>query len=129
MECDRDSGNACQHRLVVFSGTPFALGGKFARSFVRWKEGLGMSDSIRLSILCLTIASFSLAGCGGQSPYPEAAVRSPLGREGVCFACQEKIASVSPANLVTVGAVQFVVCDEKCADQVKANARDDHHDH
>ena len=66
-----------------------------------------------------------LVGCGSRTPYPETAVRSPVGREGVCFACQKKIASVSQANLVTVGAVQFIVCDEKCAAQAKAKAQDE----
>ncbi|MCX7423900.1 MAG: hypothetical protein NT013_30795 [Planctomycetia bacterium] len=83
----------------------------------------------RRDLLGIVISFLVLVGCGGQSPYPETVVRSPMGREGVCFACQKKIESVSQSNLITIGAVQFIVCDEKCAAQTKTNANNDPHDH
>ena len=40
----------------------------------------------RRDLLGIVISFLVLVGCGGQSPYPETVVRSPMGREGVCFA-------------------------------------------
>lgn len=79
--------------------------------------------------LCGIFFVLALAGCGLSSPYPVTKVRSPLGHAGVCFACEKKIESVSQSNLITIGAVQFIVCDEKCAAQAKTNANSDLHDH
>lgn len=96
--------------------------------------GVGMSQSVGHGVRCLILmlAWLAVAGCGGQSPYPQTVARTPVGRDGVCFACQKKIDQVKDANLVTIGATRFVVCDEKCeakAKQMAENGGEDGHKH
>lgn len=99
--------------------------GTSVRTQLERQRNQGWWNCRLFTVVVLGTLATGLAGCGSQTPYPETKVRSPVGREGVCFACQKKIASVSQANLVTVGAVQFIVCDEKCAAQAKAKAQDE----
>ena len=65
-----------------------------------------------LAIVCAATWS----GCSGKSsPYPEAQVKSPLGRPSVCASCKRQIANVGEGNLITVKGVRYTVCSEKCA--------------
>ncbi len=60
-----------------------------------------------------------LAGCGEAAPQLEATVTSPVGRPGVCAQCDEKISTVAEAHLITVGGVEYIVCDDQCAADLK----------
>ena len=66
------------------------------------------------------LATLFFAGCGSSNGYPETSIRSPLGREGVCFACQKKLPSVTEAHLVTVTGIQLTVCDGICGAKAEA---------
>jgi len=49
----------------------------------------------------------------------QAKVTSPLGRPGVCAHCNQAIANVTENNLVTVDGIEYIVCDKKCATELK----------
>ncbi len=69
-----------------------------------------------LAIVCAA----TWTGCSGKSsPYPEAQVKSPLGRPSVCASCKRQIANVGEDNLINVKGVRYTVCDEKCANSIE----------
>ncbi len=70
-------------------------------------------------LLGSAMLAFLLSGCGEHAPALEAKVSSPVGRPGVCVQCNKKIDDVSEENLVTVEGVEYIVCDEKCAADLK----------
>lgn len=75
-----------------------------------------------LSILPRTIfliAILFMNGCGQGTPQKEIRVTSPVGKIGICDNCKQKIASVSPENLITHNAIQYLVCNEKCTNELK----------
>ena len=75
-----------------------------------------------LRVVCAVMLSAQmivLAGCAEGPPKLEAKVTSPLGRPGVCAHCNHKIDEVAQDNLVTADGVQYVVCDEQCAADLK----------
>lgn len=71
------------------------------------------------ALVMVAVLLAALAGCGDRPAYPEAKVTTPLGKPSVCAHCEKRIESVSEQNLVTIDGVQYIVCDEKCADGVK----------
>ena len=58
------------------------------------------------------------AGCGRVN-YPEPKVTTPVGRPGQCAQCEKRIASVGKEHLVEINGVQYVVCDQNCADRLR----------
>ena len=62
----------------------------------------------------LLICCVLLAGCGEKAPELEAKVTTPVGRPSVCAHCDKVIDNVTEEHLVTVGGVEYVVCDSKC---------------
>ncbi len=58
-------------------------------------------------------------GCGRRVPYPVPKVTSSLGREAICAHCSKKIQSVREENLVVIDGVQYIVCDQGCANGVR----------
>jgi hypothetical protein len=71
------------------------------------------------SALLISLAALSTIGCGTQRGYPTAKAVTALGRPGECAFCHKKIDRVEKANLVTFDAVEFIVCDEKCAESLR----------
>jgi hypothetical protein len=67
---------------------------------------------IVLSALCTT-------GCGTKRGYPTAKAVTALGHAGECAFCHKKIDHVEQKNLVTFDAVEFIVCDENCAEGLR----------
>ncbi len=66
---------------------------------------------------CIALVSF---GCGSRPPKLVPKVASPLGRPAVCAHCNARIETVTKANLITVDGIEYVVCDQKCAEELKA---------
>ncbi len=60
-----------------------------------------------------------LIGCGEQPPHLEPKVDSPVGRPGVCAHCNEKINNVTQEHLITIDGVEYIVCDQECAADLK----------
>ncbi len=60
-----------------------------------------------------------VSGCAEQPPKLEAKVTTPIGHEGVCSFCNRKIEKVSEDQVVTINGVQYVVCSQSCAEQLK----------
>ena len=63
--------------------------------------------------------SLLLSGCQESAPYPQARVTTPVGRPGICSHCGKKIGKVEEKQLITVNGIQYIVCDEKCAADLK----------
>lgn len=83
------------------------------------KGNFGPTRTCSALVLAAALAGLALAGCGKQVPYPEPEVTSPLNRPGECAHCEKKIESVGEDNLVVFDGIQYIVCDEECADGVK----------
>jgi hypothetical protein len=60
-----------------------------------------------------------MTGCGSKRGYPAAKPVVALGNPGECAFCHKKIDRVEKKNLVTFDAVEFIVCDEKCAEGLR----------
>jgi hypothetical protein len=77
-------------------------------------------------LICLVILAFlataSLTGCGQRAGYPTAKAVSVLNQPGECAYCHRKIERVGQENLVTYDGVEYIVCDERCADGQKIAA-------
>jgi hypothetical protein len=73
---------------------------------------------IGLALLIL-LPAFSTSGCGTKRGYPTAKPMTALGRPGECAYCHKKIDRVEKKNLVTFDAVEFIVCDENCAESLR----------
>tara|TARA_R110002111_G_scaffold18931_2_gene46225 strand:- start:46140 stop:46502 length:363 start_codon:yes stop_codon:yes gene_type:complete len=67
----------------------------------------------------LFIASLFMTGCGQGPPQKEIRVETPVGKPGLCENCKQKIPNVAPENLMTFNAIQYVVCNEKCASELQ----------
>jgi len=72
--------------------------------------------------LLMLLPVLSTIGCGTKRGYPTAKAITPLGRSGECAYCHKKIDRVEKANLVTFDAVEYIVCDEKCAESLRVLA-------
>lgn len=69
--------------------------------------------------LLLLLPALSMAGCGTSRGEPTAKAVTALGRPGECAYCHKKIEKVEKQNLVTFDAVEFIVCDENCAEHLR----------
>jgi hypothetical protein len=70
------------------------------------------------------LACLPLPGCAPQPGYPKVTPVSALNHPGTCAYCGRKIDLVRQENLITIQAVEYVVCDETCAKgQEKAVAK------
>ncbi len=81
-----------------------------------------MKQPVRVSgwAVALLFAASLLVGCGEQPPDMDTTtVSSPVGRPGVCAQCDKKIENVTESHLITVRGNQYIVCDEKCAGDLK----------
>jgi hypothetical protein len=67
----------------------------------------------------LLLPVFGLTGCGANRGYPTAKPVTALGHAGECAFCHKKIDRVEKENLVTFDAVEYIVCDEKCAESLR----------
>ncbi|GEM_PF-2871196 len=67
----------------------------------------------------LFASSLVMSGCGQGPPQKEIRVETPVGRPGSCENCEQKIPNVVSENLMTFNAIQHVVCNEKCANELK----------
>jgi hypothetical protein len=74
-------------------------------------------------MLCVAIltllATLSTIGCGAKRGYPTAKPVTALGRPGECAYCHKKIERVERVNLVTFDGVEYIVCDQKCAESLR----------
>jgi hypothetical protein len=70
--------------------------------------------------LLMLLPVLSTIGCGTKRGYPKAEAVTALGRPGQCAYCHKKIDRVEQENLVTIDAVEYIVCDEKCAEALRA---------
>ena len=73
---------------------------------------IGMALLMLLPTLCMI-------GCGTNRGYPTAKPVTALGHPGECAYCHKKIDRVEKQNLVTFDAVEYIVCDEKCAESLR----------
>jgi hypothetical protein len=71
-----------------------------------------------LAFLMLLPALFTI-GCGSNRGYPTAKPVQALGHAGECAYCHKKIDRVEKQSLVTFDAVEYIVCDEKCAESLR----------
>jgi hypothetical protein len=71
-----------------------------------------------VALLMLSLA-LSTVGCGTNRGEPTAKPVTALGRPGECAYCHKKIDRVEKENLVTFDAVQYIVCDDKCAESLR----------
>ncbi|QDV50142.1 hypothetical protein Enr17x_21800 [Gimesia fumaroli] len=71
-----------------------------------------------LGFLLLSCCCF-ITGCGQAPPQKEIRVETPIGKPGVCDNCKQKIDDVTAENLMTYNAIQHVVCNKKCANELK----------
>jgi hypothetical protein len=69
--------------------------------------------------LLILVPALSMTGCGSQRGYPAVKPVTALGNPGECAFCHKKIDRVEKNNLVTFDAVEFIVCDEKCAEALR----------
>ena len=69
--------------------------------------------------LLILLPVLSTIGCGTKRGYPSATAATALGRPGECAYCHKKIERVERENLVTFDAVEYIVCDEKCAESLR----------
>jgi hypothetical protein len=69
--------------------------------------------------LLVLLPALSAVGCGSKRGYPTAKGVTAVGRPGECAFCHKKIDRVEQANLVTLDAVEYIVCDEKCAEALR----------
>jgi hypothetical protein len=67
----------------------------------------------------LLLPAVSTIGCGTKRGYPIAKPVTALGRPGECAFCHKKIDRVEKENLVTFDAVEYIVCDDKCAESLR----------
>jgi len=79
----------------------------------------GQSRRRICAALLISLAALSTIGCGTKRGYPTAKAVTALGHAGECAYCHKKIERVEKANLVTFDAVEFIVCDEKCAESLR----------
>ncbi len=70
---------------------------------------------------CAVLAALLLlpAGCGDANPQPVPQVTTVLNTSAPCAACDRKIAKVTKENTFTYKGVLYVVCNEKCADEIR----------
>jgi hypothetical protein len=68
--------------------------------------------------LLMLLPALSTIGCGTKRGYPTAKPVTALGQPGECAYCHKKIARVERDNLVTFDAIEYIVCDEKCAESL-----------
>ena len=73
---------------------------------------------ICVAVLAL-LATFSAIGCGSKRGYPTAKPATALGRPGECAYCHKRIDRVERKNLVTFDGIEYIVCDEKCAEDLR----------
>ena len=71
-----------------------------------------------LGLMFLSCCCF-ITGCGQAPPQKEIRVETPVGRPGVCDNCKQKITNVAAENLMTYNAIQHIVCNEKCNNELK----------
>ena len=69
--------------------------------------------------ILLLLPALSMVGCGSNRGYPSAKPVTALGRPGECAFCHKKIDRVEQKNLVTFDAVEYIVCDENCAEKLR----------
>ncbi len=69
--------------------------------------------------LLMLLPALCMIGCGTNRGYPTAKPVAALGRPGECAYCHKKIDRVEKQNLVTFDAVEYIVCDEKCAESLR----------
>ena len=74
-------------------------------------------------LICITLLmllpALSAIGCGAKRGYPTAKPVTALGHPGECAYCHKKIDRVERENLVTFDAVEYIVCDQKCAEALR----------
>jgi len=69
--------------------------------------------------LLMLLQALCTIGCGANRGYPTAKPVTALGHPGECAHCHKKIDRVEKQNLVTFDAVEYIVCDEKCAESLR----------
>jgi hypothetical protein len=69
--------------------------------------------------LLMLLPVFTIAGCATKQGEPTAKPVMALGHPGECAYCHKKIDRVEKKNLVTFDAVEFIVCDETCAESLR----------
>lgn len=65
------------------------------------------------------IVSPCLTGCGQTPPQKEIPVKTHLNKPGICENCQKNITTVTAENLMTHSAIQYVICDQKCTQELQ----------
>jgi len=70
-------------------------------------------------VTALVLVFLLASGCGEVPPHLEPQVATPIGRPGTCSHCDKQIGTVRDRNLVTIDGIQYVVCDEHCAIELK----------
>jgi hypothetical protein len=70
--------------------------------------------------LLMLLPALCTIGCGSKRGYPTVKPVTALGRPGECAFCHKKIDRVEQKNLVTIDAVEFIVCDDQCAESLRA---------
>lgn len=83
------------------------------------KLHLTLGDCPGISAIVLLIVSLFLIGCEQKAPQKEIRVQTPVGKSGQCDNCDTNIANVTEDNLMTYQAIQYIVCSDKCADELK----------
>jgi hypothetical protein len=79
----------------------------------------GRRGRLLVVTLLMLLSALSNIGCGTKRGEPTANPVSALGRPGECAFCHKKIDRVEKENLVTFDAVQYIVCDDKCAESLR----------
>jgi hypothetical protein len=69
--------------------------------------------------LLMLLPALSTIGCGAKRGYPAAKPATALGHPGECAYCHKKIDRVAKENLVTFDAVEYIVCDDTCAEGLR----------
>jgi hypothetical protein len=69
--------------------------------------------------LLMLLPALSTIGCGTKRGYPAAKPVEVIGQPGECAFCRKKIDRVEKENLVTLDAVEYIVCDDKCAESLR----------
>ncbi len=73
----------------------------------------------RLLWLSVSVLVLPLVGCT-EGGYPELEATTFIGRTVPCAQCDRQIEAVTEKNLMTFQGVVYPVCDQKCADELKA---------
>ncbi len=75
----------------------------------------------RSAVLLLAVSLICFVpGCGDSVPHIDTSnVYDPLQKPGTCEICKKPIDEVADENCLIVRGNRYIVCDEKCAEDMK----------